>query len=342
MMVQIRFIASLFVGKKIAEMKLLTKLIRALSIEFTTISILAKHGVPDIVLQFNGGIGDELLLTTVAFELKKRSPKIKIWQISHSHELLQHNPAYHKIFSWENWQLRYSQLLRFKTLRLAYAKEIVPKELEAPVSSHILSILCTKAGVTGEISLRPYLYLSEDEKLACRQNHKTITVYCLGEHSHISVMKNKIWGAERLQKVIDALSEKYGSEIEILQIGGKDDPRLNNVTDMRGKTTLRESAAILSQSICCLTTVGLVMHMARAVHCPSVVVYGGREHSWQSGYSGNVNIESFPECAPCWKWNECDFERKCMTTISVETVLQGIERLINHPQNELRIDTAVV
>ena len=323
-------------------MKFLAKLLHALSIEFATISILLKYGIPDIVLQFNGGIGDELLLTTVAFELKKRSPKLKIWQTSHSHELLQHNPAYNRVFSWNQWQLRYSHLLRSKTRRLAYAVEIVPGELELPVSSHILSILCSKAGVTGAIALRPYLYLSEDEKLAWRRNRKTLTVYCLGEHSHAAAMKNKMWSVDKFQSVVDALSKKYGSEIEIQQIGGKDDPQLGRVNDMRGKTTLRESAAMLSQSICCLTTVGLVMHLARAVDCPSVVVYGGREHAWQSGYICNENIESFPECSPCWKWNECDYDRKCMTAISVDEVLAAVERLIRRPHKQMDVETMLI
>ena len=323
-------------------MKFLAKLLHALSIEFATVSILLKYGIPDIVLQFNGGIGDELLLTTVAFELKKRSPKLKIWQASHSHELLQHNPAYDRVFSWDQWQLRYSQLLRFRTKKLAYAVEIVPRELEIPVSSHILSILSLKAGVTGAIALRPYLYLTEDEKLIWRKSNKAITVYCLGERSHASAMKNKMWSVDKFQNVVNALSEKYGTEIEIQQIGGKDDPQLSGVTDMRGKTTLRESAAILAQSLCCVTTVGLVMHMARAVDCPSVVIYGGREHAWQSGYICNENIESFPECSPCWKWNECEYEKKCMTAISVDEVLAAVERLMNRSQKQMDVETMVI
>lgn len=111
---------------------------------------------------------------------------------------------------------------------------------------------------------------------------------------------------------------------------------------MRGKTTLRESAAILAQSLCCVTTVGLVMHMARAVDCPSVVIYGGREHAWQSGYICNENIESFPECSPCWKWNECEYEKKCMTAISVDEVLAAVERLMNRSQKQMDVETMVI
>jgi ADP-heptose:LPS heptosyltransferase len=255
---------------------------------------------------------------------------------------MQNNPAYDQTFSWDHWQLRYSQLLRFRTKRLAYAVEIVPKESEVPVNSHILSILCNKAGMNGSIALRPYLYLTEEEKSLGRKSARQIAVYCLGENSHSSVMKNKIWGAHKLQGVIDSLHKEYGTDIQILQIGGKNDPPLGRAVDLRGKTTLRESAAILSQSICCITTIGLIMHMARAVGCPSVAIYGGREHSWQSGYTCNENVDSFPECSPCWKWSACDYERKCMTAISVDDVLAAVERLIKRLVTQLETDIVII
>ena len=333
---------SMCAAKRYGDMNIFKKAVHAFLIESAALRVLLQYGMPDVVLQFNGGIGDELLLSTVAYELKKRSPNIKIWQVSHSQELLQNNPAYHKTFSWDHWQLRYSRLLRFRTKRLAYAVEIVPKQSEIPVSSHILSILCNRAGVTGTIELRPYLYLSEEEKVLGRRHSRQIAVYCLGENSHASVMKNKIWGADKLQMVVDFFYKQHETEIQILQIGGKDDPPLNHAIDLRGETTLRESAAILSQSVCCITTVGLVMHMARAVNCPSVVIYGGREHSWQSGYTCNENAESFPECSPCWKWNDCDYEWKCMTAVSVEEVIAAVERIIRRRDMPLTIDTATI
>ena len=55
-----------------------------------------------------------------------------------------------------------------------------------------------------------------------------------------------------------------------------------------------------------------VMHLARAVDCRSVIIYGGREHPSQSGYSANENLYWSGACAPCWLRNDCNYGRICM------------------------------
>jgi ADP-heptose:LPS heptosyltransferase len=74
------------------------------------------------------------------------------------------------------------------------------------------------------------------------------------------------------------------------------------------------------------------MHLARAVKTRSVIIYGGRIKAWQSGYPCNENIETNPPCSPCWQNNNCDYDQKCMSDISVKDVLDGVSRL------ELRLD----
>ncbi len=74
--------------------------------------------------------------------------------------------------------------------------------------------------------------------------------------------------------------------------------------------------------------VGFLMHLARAVECPGVIVYGGRETPETTGYSCNVNLKSSPECSPCWYYSRCDFERKCLTEISVAEVVEAIRTFL--------------
>ena len=84
--------------------------------------------------------------------------------------------------------------------------------------------------------------------------------------------QNKQWYPERFQAVVDALQK----EAEFIQLGSDEDPPLANVTDLRGATTIRQSAAILYQARLHLGHEGFLMHLARAVECPSVIVFGGR------------------------------------------------------------------
>jgi ADP-heptose:LPS heptosyltransferase len=72
------------------------------------------------------------------------------------------------------------------------------------------------------------------------------------------------------------------------------------------------------------------MHAAAAVNVPSVIVYGGFEAPWQSGYPMNVNLYSDVECAPCWLESICPHEKKCMEMITPEIVVEKTKSLLGH------------
>jgi hypothetical protein len=55
-----------------------------------------------------------------------------------------------------------------------------------------------------------------------------------------------------------------------------------------------------------------------------VIVLGGREAPWQSGYPENLNLYTEVPCAPCWLWNRCDYERKCLTAIEPGEVVRKV------------------
>jgi len=66
------------------------------------------------------------------------------------------------------------------------------------------------------------------------------------------------------------------------------------------------------------------MHLARAVERRSVIIYGGREQPWQSGYAYNENVTHQPACSPCWRWNTCGHDHECMTGIASEAVIKAV------------------
>ncbi len=303
------------------------KLWHAIKIEAKTIAVLSRYGLPDIMPQFLGGLGDELLLTCVAHELKKRHPDFRIWQVSSAEELLRHNPDYVQVFPMDYWYLRYSNILNRQRVRLRYSEQPVAGEQEIPPQEHILAHLCSAAGIRGQIQLRPYYYQTEVERNSGRLAPRQICVHSMGENTHETWMRNKVWYHERFQELVDALLGRY-SDLRVIQIGVDKDPPLKGVLDLRGKTSLRQTASILSRSECFVGTQGLLAHLARAVECRAVIIYGGREHSRQSGYICNENLDSFVECAPCWHWNECTNSRKCMDMIKADNVLAAIDRIL--------------
>jgi hypothetical protein len=318
-----------------------SKLRHAVSIELQAARNILANGFPDIMLQFLGGIGDELLLTAVAHELKKRNPAVKIWQVSHSEPLLFNNPDYQHTFNFGDWQLRYAFLLRRQRIQLSYSVEVIPAELEIPPDEHIIARLCRKAGIRGDVAIRPYLYLTKDEKLRGKISDHCIVVQNVGQSTHETFMNNKKWYPERMQEVVNLLKVQYPAATVVL-LGGESDIALENVLDLRGKTTVRESAAILANADCFIGTSGFLKHLARAVDIRSVIIYGGREHSYQTGYTCNENLNSFVECAPCWRWNTCDYEKKCMQMISAENVINAYERMMERKDSPLEVDTVTI
>ena len=319
------------------------KLWHALNIEINALKDIVRYGLPDVMLQFLGGIGDELLLTIVARELKKRNRDLKIWQVSYGAEILFNNPDYTKVFDWSHQALRHALFLNSRRCKLdGYAEEKIPGELYVPPEESIVTILCRKAGLKGKIVLRPYFYFVDGEKAFGTFGERQITIQCVGENSWINMKKNKLWDFQKFQKVVNAINSGiFGADIKVVQMGVDKDPLLEGVTDLRGKTTLRQVAAVLHNSDCYIGMEGFLMHLARAVECRSVIIYGGHEHSFQSGYICNENLESHVECAPCWRWNTCDHGRKCLEMIKPDDVLRAIEKVLSKKGMPLETQTVV-
>lgn len=188
-------------------------------------------------------------------------------------------------------------------------------------------------GIKGALSNKPILNLDETETAQGRIFPKQIVIVTSVAGAKVP-MQNKEWSIENYQRIVDCLSGNY----QFIQMGIRDGLPLNNVLDMRGSTTIRKSAAILKNSLLLISHVGFMMHLARAVDCRAVIIFGGREKPWQSGYACFENISSDLPCSPCWQHNKCDFERKCMTMITPEIVLQAVTRQLNLSKGPLKAD----
>ena len=162
--------------------------------------------------------------------------------------------------------------MRGEARTLFYVQTVPALDQDEPPDRHIAAIMCRKAGISGDIFIRPYIYLTDAEKRSGRiaKNHIAIQSSARAARFHYST---KEWFADRFQLVVNALKGKYS----IVQLGSGGDPPLAGTIDLRGKTSLRQSAAILSQALVFIGLVGGLMHLSRAVDCRSVIVYGGRE-----------------------------------------------------------------
>jgi hypothetical protein len=264
------------------------------------------------------GIGDDLLCTTVFRELKKRG-EARIVVRSKHRSLFRGNPDVDIVLRAKLPWIAPLMVHGLSFLQLAY---------DVPLSEHLLAIMCRCAGVTGEIALRPYMFLRPDEVAVGRLFERQIAIQSSGLSAAIP-MRNKEWFPERFQDVAHRLQGRA----PLIQLGAASDPPLKGALDLRGKTSLRQAAAILSHSLVFVGQVGFLMHLARAVDCRSVIVYGGREAPRMTGYIANKNLVGATPCSPCWEQDKCDHDRECMRMISVEAVTTAaLDQIQNHGQ----------
>jgi ADP-heptose:LPS heptosyltransferase len=291
-----------------------------------------RYGLPDLMLYFGRAPGDDLLCTALLRELRKRGTKT-IWMMSNHPELFRGNPDVARVVPVVGKYERFAHRLRLNYRYLEYSAFTPGSDRTPPPARHIIAELCARLGLEGTVDLRPILNLAAEELDAAASAEGKVCIQSSGLAA-LFPMRNKQWPAERYQEVVAALR----GECEFIQIGAESDPLLEGVRDLRGKTGKRETAALLARSQLFIGNVGFAMHLARAVECPSVILYGGREAPWQSGYTGNVNLYSPEPCAPCWRINECDFDRICMTRLTAPQVVEAVRALLSRSRGPLPVD----
>lgn len=298
------------------------------------LSNVVKEGIPDRLIYFGVAPGDDLLCTAVLRELSQRN-RGRSWMMTNYPELFAGNADVDRLVPVQARFRHYAFLKRGVYTPLEYAEIDWDRDRSEPPKRHIIAELCQRVGIVGQINLRPYYYPTTGELARFSSIKNMIAIQSTGIGG-MTKMANKQWFPERFQAVVNSLR----GDFQFIQVGSADDPPLAGVAqNLQGKTTIRDVGAILANCLMYVGNVGFLMHLARAVGTRSVIVYGGREAPWQSGYKCNVNLYSPEPCAPCWLWNTCDYQRVCMDRITSDQVIDSILRLA--PQRSAPIEEEV-
>jgi hypothetical protein len=219
-----------------------------------TIALLVRCGLPEIVLVYGWGLGDDLMCTTTLRELKRRG-RGPLWMITNTPDLFEGmNDVSHTLPINGPGELL-SRILPRKVRRLVYDRcDPVIADRVLPPTRHYITEICARAGITGRITLRPYLTLAKQERETCNWATGLIVIQSATAAPKASPLINKQWSHERFQAVVDALANEYN----FLQLGTIDDRPLKGVNDLRGQTSIRQTAAILSHARLFVGTVGFL------------------------------------------------------------------------------------
>ena len=295
-----------------------------------------RHGFPSRFFQGAGRIGDDLMCTTVFRELRKRS-KRSLAVATRNPGLFEKNPDVEKIIVLTDTRLNRWGRAGLPIKTLAHSGYDASRDMDLPPDEHILIRMCRLARITGPVELRPYIFLTPQELAAGKLAENQVAIQSSGLASPLA-MKNREWYPERFQE----LCAQLRSDVRVIQVGSASDMKLEGAMDLRGQTTLRQTAAVLANSLVFIGLVGFNMHLARAVDCRSVIIYGGREKPAISGYVANKNLYQQVRCAPCWLRNPCEFNRKCMDMITVDRVIAAVADQISRFGTLLEVQTAVL
>ncbi len=292
----------------------------------------AFRGVQHAVYFGGNGIGDELLCSAPLHELRRRGGT-GLCALTNRPEFFLHSPDVDFVKAIDHSQVAFISRIGVRASSTSYIHEQRPPDIDLPPPRHIIAEMCRRCGITGVIELRPWLWLTEAERTAASRFAGCVVVQSSRRSASLTI-GNKEWLPERFQAVVDALVPRH----RVVQLGLPDDPPLRGAEDLRGRTSIRESAAVLANASAFVGLVGFMMHLARAAECPAVIVYGGREHPSQSGYVCNENLFTTLPCSPCWRWNSCDFEHRCMTAIESVDVSRALHRLLDRQLAPLAVE----
>lgn len=280
---------------------------------------LERYGIPRRSLLFGPkSLGDDLLCTAVLREARLRDQPLTMF--SQRPELFAHNLDPLRVLSIDDYYLATLRRLGAAVIQPYYlSPDPVNPDRDVFPAQHIIAEMCRLVGLTGSVRLRPYLHLTPEERSFGSFFPRQIALQSSGLAAAIPY-RDKEWGSDRFAAVARHLSPEF----KLVQIGSAADPALPVDLDLRGKTTLRQVAAVLANSAVFLGLEGFLVHLARAVECPSVVVFGGRARPAVFGYSANHNLVSSPPCSPCGLRNTCAYQLACMASISPEEVRNAV------------------
>lgn len=291
-------------------------------------------GMPADAVYFPlGGLGDDLLGSALAVALseQRRGP---VWVLSHHRELFLGLPAVSAVVPPSEELVRRLENHGTCIRRTTYTECLDAGTRHAIPSEHIIAAMARHVGYSGRLLLRPHLRLSHTELDCADIARDAIVIQSSGRAARFHI-PTKEWQPGKFIQVAERLSARY----KLVQIGSASDPLLPGCIDLRGCTTLRQTAGLLARANLFVGLVGFLMHLARAVDCRAVIVYGGREAPWQSGYPCNENVTSAPPCSPCWLVDGCEHALQCMQAISADQVISAVERALTRHGQLLATDS---
>jgi hypothetical protein len=287
-----------------------------------------KPSPKKMLLRF-AGLGDDLFVNTIAYHLWKQEGK-KVVVAGKYPELFCGNPGAWIIptssqtIAHQIGKLLISIRMIGSMTYMGYQPEEKGRGMR-PMDSHIFEVLAKKVGLKNAPK-KPEIFLTKKEQNRSALPKGAKPWIAMHSTGVTEMTENKNWYPERFFEVSKRLRDIY----HVVQLGRASDPSLDVDLDLRGKIRPRDAAAVLASCSALICQVGFLMHAAAAVGTRAVVIYGGFEAPWESGYEQNINLFTDLPCSPCWLRELCPYDKECMQKIDVASVLKSIDAILSN------------
>lgn len=188
--------------------------------------------------------------------------------------------------------------------------------------------LAVEEDAPSRLELLPQIFLSEEERqygkkvCGCVASDKPVVAL-----HPFSTHPNKAWLSEYWRELTIKLVDA-GTHVVVVGVGNSPVSEGANVTDLTGKTSIRETCAVLSCSQALVTGDSGPMHLAGGVQTPVVALFGPTHRAWGFYPEGlsDIVLEADEECRPCSLHGKkvCEKEQICMRSIEPGRVLQSV------------------
>ncbi len=274
-------------------------------------------------------LGDSLLATTVAREIRKLRPDMRIVVESHWPQLFHNNKDIAATFPVANDPKSGSVVVDYHD------------PWPPPESKHVLEIICERLGLM-DPEIATYYYPTPEERAKARLIRPPSSRPLLVVHpfSGFFAARSKQWDFRHWKLFLELVPP----EIETLRFGDVEDPATPterpNHREVVGMD-LRLIAAILQSADVFVGQDSGLAHLATALGVPSVVLFTGYVPPEVFGYEQNVNLVPALPYSPCWEKDGCPPCKAeiCTRAIQPETVrektLEVLERSLSRSRTRL-------
>jgi ADP-heptose:LPS heptosyltransferase len=315
-----------------------------------------------------GGIGDAVLLIPAINSLKGRFPESSISVLAEKRNAaifsfcravdqtfrydslrdLVHvlNDTYDVIIDTEQWHRLSAVIARLTSapMRIGFATNERKRLFTHPVSySHddheedsFFSLVEPFRIAKTHAVIAPFLSLPEDavvstaEKLGVIADSRYVVLF-----PGASIPERR-WGNKKFRELALRIHE-HG--LGVVVVGGKGDEGAGETItgegighNLAGRTSLAETAVVLTKSSLLVTGDSSVLHIAVALGVPTVSLFGpGIERKWAPTGDYHLVLNRHLSCSPCTRFGytaRCSMGARCLAEIEVDAVEEAVMELL--------------